>query len=135
MRNMSFALTTDQVRAQTKDVTRRLGWKNLKPGDCFRMVVKAQGLKKGEKVKVLGYARVVSNDAEALGSMRSHGMHETDREGFPGMECDDFVAMFARNMGCDSSTRVQRIEFEYVTKDVAEAWERSRKAKPRKELV
>ena len=29
MRNMSFALTTPQVLAQTKDVTRRLGWRGI----------------------------------------------------------------------------------------------------------
>ena len=34
MLNMSFALTTPQVRSQEKDVTRRLGWDDLKPGDC-----------------------------------------------------------------------------------------------------
>jgi hypothetical protein len=134
MRNMSFSLTTDQVRAQTKDVTRRLGWKNLKPGDCFRMVVKAMGLKKGEKVEEIGYARVVSNDREPLDAIQERPADPT-REGFPLMTPTGFVAMFCRSMGCDSSTEVHRIEFEYVTKDVAEAWERSRKAKPRKELV
>jgi len=33
MRNMSFSLTTQQCREMTKDVTRRLGWAILKPGD------------------------------------------------------------------------------------------------------
>jgi hypothetical protein len=124
---MSFSLTTDQVRAQTKDVTRRLGWKNLKPGDCFRMVVKAMGLKKGEKVDVLGYARVVSNDAELLRRIVERPSNETAREGFPAMTPGEFICMFERHMNVSRHDAVQRIEFEYVTKDVAEAWERSRK--------
>jgi len=49
-RNMSFMLTTAQYCARTKDVTRRLGWANLKPGDMFNGVEKAMGLKKGEKI-------------------------------------------------------------------------------------
>lgn len=54
MRNMSFALTTDQVRQQTKTVTRRLGWKTLKPDTLIQPVVKGMGLKKGETVERIG---------------------------------------------------------------------------------
>jgi hypothetical protein len=50
-RNMSFMLTTEQVRNQTKDVTRRLKWLFLKSGDILNAVVKGIGLKKGETVK------------------------------------------------------------------------------------
>jgi hypothetical protein len=35
MRNMSFFLTTAQFLDGTKDVTRRKGWRFLKPGDRF----------------------------------------------------------------------------------------------------
>ena len=45
---ISFSLTTPQFRDGTKDVTRRLGWTFLKPGDRLCAVVKAMGLKKGE---------------------------------------------------------------------------------------
>lgn len=40
MKNMSYALTTNQARAQVKDITRRLGWWNVKPGDLIQQVVK-----------------------------------------------------------------------------------------------
>lgn len=52
-------LTTDQVRNRTKTVTRRLGWKFLQPGDIVNAVKKGMGLKKGEKVEVLGQIKVV----------------------------------------------------------------------------
>lgn len=48
MRNMSFALTTDQILAGTKTVTRRLGWLRLQPGDHLRPVRKCMGLRPGE---------------------------------------------------------------------------------------
>ena len=45
-RNMSFAMTTEQIRARTKTVTRRFGWWFLKAGDQVWAVEKAMGLKK-----------------------------------------------------------------------------------------
>ncbi len=51
MRNMSFMLTTQQMQDRTKDVTRRVGWWFLKPGDVIMAVEKGMGLKKGEKIK------------------------------------------------------------------------------------
>jgi hypothetical protein len=51
MRNMSFSLTTPQVYAGTKTVTRRLGWRFAKAGQRVCAVEKGMGLKKGEKVK------------------------------------------------------------------------------------
>ena len=49
-RNMSFALTTNQVKKKEKTVTRRCGWWFLKPGDVVNAVEKSMGLKKGEKI-------------------------------------------------------------------------------------
>lgn len=60
MRNMSFALTTDQFLAGTKTVTRRLGWKFLKPGDRVMACEKCMGLRKGEKIRRLGEIEIVS---------------------------------------------------------------------------
>lgn len=60
MRNMSFAMTIPQVRNRTKTVTRRLGWKFLKPGDLVRAVKKSMGLKKGETIEVLAILRVLN---------------------------------------------------------------------------
>ena len=40
---------------------------------------------------------------------------ELRREGFPGMQPDEFIRMFvAMNAGCNRSTVITRIEFSYV---------------------
>lgn len=66
MRNMSFSITTKQMYAGTKDVTRRLGWWNLKVGDVVMAVEKGMGLKKGEKVKRIYPIEIVSVSREPL---------------------------------------------------------------------
>lgn len=67
MRNMSFALTAEQIIQGTKTVTRRLGWLNLQPGDMIQPVNKCMGLKKGEKpIPLRGPLRVVSVRREPL---------------------------------------------------------------------
>lgn len=118
MRNMSFALTTEQVRNRTKTVTRRLGWEFLKPGDLVRAVKQCQGLKKGEKVEPLAVLRVVDVRREPLHYIETgsivHGSAEVTKEGFPHMRCDDFVDFFAESHRCTPYDVVTRIEFEYV---------------------
>jgi hypothetical protein len=118
MRNISFMLTTAQVRARTKDVTRRTGWTALKPGDRLRAVVKGMGLKRGEKVESLGIIEVVKVDREPLIMMHiypTYGLKECRREGFPEMEPTDFIAMFCKShKGCTPHTVITRIEFKYV---------------------
>lgn len=116
MRQMSFMLTTPQMLARTKTVTRRLGWKNLKPGTMLQAVEKSQGLGKGGKVRKLGVIRVVSVSREELGGLvgTNYGLREAAREGFPGMGGMEFVGMFMGHMGCDFGTVVTRIEFEHV---------------------
>lgn len=54
MRNMSFALTEQQVLQQTKSVTRRLGWLMLQRGHLVQPVRKGMGLRPGEKIVRLG---------------------------------------------------------------------------------
>ena len=123
MRNMSFALTTAQVVAGTKTVTRRMGWKNLKPGDMLRPVKKCMGLKPGEKIEPLrGPVRVVSVTREPLRRMTDnlrYGFAECEHEGFaehPEFKWpSEFVAMFCTtHKGCTPEMEVTRIEFEYV---------------------
>lgn len=117
-RNISFALTTEQIRNRTKTVTRRLGWKNLKPGQILNACVKCMGLEPGEKIERLGQIRVVSVKQERLSNMfvDPYGRDEAAREGFPGFTGTEFVEMFCKHMkplyGC--VTEVTRIEFEYV---------------------
>lgn len=112
MRHMSFFLTTPQILARSKTVTRRIGWAFLKPGDLIQAVEKGQGLRKGEKVRKLAVLRVVSVRTEALIQMADDDLA---REGFPGMTRSQFFEMFCRSHnGCNYGTRLQRIEFEYV---------------------
>lgn len=114
MRNMSFMLTTEQVRNRTKTVTRRLGWKNAKPCDVVQPVVKGQGLKKGERVEKLGGPiRFVKVERVPL-AHSSLTFEDVAREGFHGQGPSDFVDMFRKHNGCERHTEVTRIEFEYL---------------------
>lgn len=110
-RMISFAMTTEQVKAKTKTVTRRVGWLDLKPGTILQAVEKGQGLKKGEKVKRLCLIRVVKVSREPLCRITRK---EVEREGFPGMMKHAFVAMFCEGHGCAPADTITRIEFEYV---------------------
>jgi len=122
MKNMSFALTTEQILDGSKTVTRRLGWLNLKPGQQVRPVRKCMGLKPGEKLDVLrDPLTVVSVRREPLRAMLDdldYGLHECGLEGF-GSHPDyqwpsSFVAMFcATHKGCTPETIVTRIECTY----------------------
>lgn len=122
MRNMSFALTTSQIMEGTKDVTRRLGWLCLKPGDQLRPVRKCMGLRPGEKLDVLrDPITVISVRRESLSAMLvdlEYGFSEVRREGFadhPNYSWPSaWVAMFcATHKSCTPDTIVTRIEFSY----------------------
>lgn len=110
-RNMSFMLTTEQVRQQTKTVTRRLGWNRLKVGDELNACVKCMGLKPGEKVEKIASIRVVDVRREYLFYITDD---DVAREGFPGKTKEWFIDMFMREMGVPMSAGVTRIEFEYI---------------------
>jgi len=111
MRNMSFFLTTEQIKARTKTVTRRFGWWKLKPGDLVCAVRKGMGLKKGEKIERLATLRIVSTRREPLDAIT---WGDCDREGFSGMMPADFVLMLTKHYGCNPYDMVNRIEFEYL---------------------
>lgn len=112
-RNMSFALTTEQIKKRTKTVTRRKGWEFLKPGDIINACVKCMGLKPGEKIERLGQIRVVDVRREPLSAMTPDDVFA---EGFNGKTStpDAFVEMFCEHMGGDRNQIVTRIEFEYL---------------------
>ena len=126
-RNMSFSITTEQIRAGTKTVTRRNGWWFLKPGDVLNACVKCMGLKPGESIEVIRQIEVVSccpsrEQGEPLRRMvddLDYGFAETTKEGFPNGHAkhwpSEFVRMFIANMGGDLDTPRNRIEFKYVT--------------------
>lgn len=122
MRNMSFALTTQQVRSRAKTVTRRMGWLNLKIGELICAVVKCQGLKKGEKIEKLTTIRIVHVQREYLNSLLfdpDRGLMECAKEGFdsshPMGNPKGFIRGFvASHKGCKPDSLITRIEFEYI---------------------
>ena len=123
IKNMSFMLTTKQFVDGDKDVTRRLGWTTLQPGEHFSAVEKSQGLRKGEKVKYLGQCVCVSNTPEPLTEIikrpvrpdqvfvGGYGETEMSREGFPNLTAHGFVEMFCLHMKCTPKDTVNRIVF------------------------
>jgi len=122
MRRISFALTTDQVMAGTKTVTRRLGWMSLQPGELLLPVKKCMGIKKGEKQSVLrDPIRIVSVRREPLNRMQAdldYGFEECAKEGFGNHPAyrfpSEFVSFFcATHRGCTPETEITRIEFSY----------------------
>ena len=112
MRNMSFPLTTAQVGARTKTVTRRFGWWFLRPGDCVQPVVKSRGLHKGDALQPIGGPiRVLSCRAEFLDDITQE---DCSREGFPAYTPGGFISMLCRQYGCVAHSLMNRIEFEYL---------------------
>lgn len=118
MKLISFALTTQAILDQTKTVTRRLGWKALKPGAVLQPVRKCMGFKKGEHPEHIGCPiRVTSVRQECLEEMEwleHYGRRECYSEGFPGRTGKWFVRHFAKAMKCQPGAMVTRIEFEYL---------------------
>lgn len=114
MRNMSFSMTTEQVRNKTKTVTRRFGWWSLKPGTKLWAVEKSQGLKKGEKVVRICKIEVVSVRREQVQDI-VYCPNDIAREGFPNMGPYDFATMLCRmRPGAEFCHDVNRIEFKYL---------------------
>lgn len=121
-RNISFALTTPQFIAQTKTVTRRMGWLRSKPGDLLCGVKKAMGLRPGEQIERLGMIRLVDVRREPLRRMLDdldYGFDETIREGFPDGHPlhwpSEFVRFFCEShKGCTPDSIITRLRYAYV---------------------
>lgn len=113
-RNMSFAMTTDQVLNRTKTVTRRLGWDNLKPGTRLNAVNRVMGFKKGEKSERLALIEVVSAEYSVLNRITKE---DVIKEGFPEWSPQQFVDMLVSKFNIHPGTVVNRIEFRYIPDD------------------
>jgi hypothetical protein len=120
VRNMSFSLTTEQMRRRTKDVTRRCAWWKLRAGDRVMAVEKGMGLKAGEKAVRIHAIEILSVRPERLDKMLTeltYGMDEVRREGFPEMSPLEFVTMFCATHDtrkARGATIVNRIEFRHL---------------------
>ncbi len=113
MRRISFFLTEDAFLDGSKDVTRRLGWKDLKPGTHLLAVNRCMGLRKGEHARIFGPIRIVSVRRERLFTITAEDVR---REGYPDDTPEVFVDDFCDAMGCAPDTVVTRIEFERILK-------------------
>lgn len=110
--NMSFHLTTRQVRDREKTVTRRNGWQRARVGQVVQPVIKCQGIPKGGHVeKIGGPIRIVDVRREPLNAITPEDVH---REGFPGRSSKWFVAFYLEANGGAPDQIVTRIEFEYL---------------------
>lgn len=112
--HMSFALTTAQIKARTKTVTRRFAWWNLKPGTRLWAVEKGMGLKRGEKVQKLSLIEVVSVRTEPLNTITQA---DVIAEGFPDWTPEDFVAFLVKKRSVAPDATVNRIEFRYLDEE------------------
>ena len=108
---MSVALTEDQVRNQSKDVTRRLGWKFIREGEVITLCRKVMGRRAGEPLVRICDVRIVSVRRERLSDITDA---DAAREGFPHFTGEDFVEFFTRSMRCHRDTLVTRIEWRYL---------------------
>ena len=108
---MSFALTTAQVRARTKTVTRRFGWKCARPGMLLAAVEKVMGFAKGEKAPPpICVIRIVSTRWEPMSAVTDD---DVALEGFPGKTSGWFLAFLCGHSGRSPCDMVNRIEFIY----------------------
>lgn len=111
-RLMSVSLTEQAVRERRKTVTRRLGWKFLKPGDRLTLCRKVMGRKPGEPLVRFAEVEVVSVRREYL---RDITTLDVVKEGNPwGLKRSAFIREFCEHMKCTPDTRVTRIEWVYL---------------------
>ena len=120
MRRMSFALTERQLLDGSKTVTRRMGWRRLRPGDELLAVRRCMGLAKGQRQHVLGRIRVTDVRQEPLCRVARPG--ETALEGFPELTGAQFVDFFCKALKCDPTCRVTRIAFVRLETSAATAY-------------
>lgn len=90
MRLMSFAATTAQMRDRTKAVTRRLGFRFLKPGDRILACEKVRGVRREDRIE-LGVIVVGSVTRCRLPEITQE---DVVLEGFPDMTPEAFVRLF-----------------------------------------
>jgi hypothetical protein len=110
-RLMSVAFTEQAVRDRTKTVTRRKGWRHLKPGQRLTLCRKVMGRKPGEPLVRIADVQVVDVRREPLHAITAD---EVAREGFPGMSPAEFIRrFFVDAQGIQPGDQVTRIEWVY----------------------
>ncbi|WP_245671687.1 hypothetical protein [Nocardia amamiensis] len=116
-RLMSVSLTEPQVHARTKTVTRRLGWRMLRPGDRVTLCRKVMGRRPGDPLVRIVDVEIVSIRREPLGAITPEDVFA---EGFGNLSPSQFVEFFcATHSGCQPNTMVTRIEWRYCETETA----------------
>jgi hypothetical protein len=111
-RLMAVSLTEPQVRARAKTVTRRTGWRMLRPGDQLTLCRKVMGRRRGEPLERIAMVEVVSVRREPLDAITTA---DVAAEGFPQWEPAEFITFFCRtHRDCGPRTEVTRIEWRYL---------------------
>ncbi len=114
-RLMSVALTTDQVRRHAKTVTRRIGWRMIKPGDQLTLCPKVRGRRTGEPLERIVTVEVVSVRREPLSAITQA---DVAAEGFPELTPAEFVEFFCTtHRGVEADSEITRIEWAYPRRD------------------
>lgn len=108
---MAVSLTEQQVRARTKIVTRRVGWRMLRPGDRLTLCKKVMGRRRGEPLDRIALVEVISVRREPLSAIT---LADVAAEGFPQWTAAEFVAFFCRTHHCQPGSQVARIEWRYL---------------------
>lgn len=95
-RLMSVSLTEPAVRDRAKTVTRRKGWKFLKPGDVVTLCPKVMGRKETEPLDRICDVEIVDVRREPL---RNITTEDVAAEGFPYSTRQKFIDFFCHHMG------------------------------------
>ena len=99
------------MRDRTKTVTRRSGWRFLKPGDVVNAVETCMGLRRGERMRQICQIRVTHVSREPLNRITPD---DVAREGFPSWTPEQFITFYCQNMKSRPTDDVTRIAFEYI---------------------
>lgn len=144
-RLMSVSLTEQAVVERRKTVTRRTGWKFLKPGDRLTLCRKVMGRGKCRECKGSGRCHYpLATPAGWWGCIACGGTgteplvrlaevevvdvavqqlrvrntpDEAAREGFPDLTWSEFVNFFCEHLGGTPDQVVTRIEWRYLDQD------------------
>lgn len=124
-RLMSVTLTEQAVVERRKTVTRRLGWRFLKPGDRLTLCRKVMGRKKGDPLVRLAEVEVVDVRREPLCKIDDEDIVREGVELLPGRFTEVYtdtgqptpcawVEWFCDEMGVCPYDYVTRIEWRYL---------------------
>jgi hypothetical protein len=108
---MSVSLTEAAVVERRKTVTRRRGWKFLRPGEHDLAAERQPDQWLTRLAARLAEVEVVSVRREPLHAITPE---DVEREGFPGWTIPRFIEYFLERMGGTSHTEVTRIEWRYL---------------------